>query len=216
MKHFIFIGVWLVIFSAAVRAETMYVSDLTEITLRTGQGIDHKIIAMIQSGQQVEILEAADQWTKIRLPDGREGWVVSRFLSSKLPCSMELEELKKKHEGLLSLTNSPYKEMAKFQEETRKLKTELAVSEKTLNELKTAYETLKNKSPGLSTLQADYQRVVAELGQQKNGAEKLEEKLSKVEMRQHIRWFISGAVVLFVGFLMGFNAKRQRRRSSLL
>ena len=120
------------------------------------------------------MLETDDQWTKIRLPDGKEGWVVSRFLTSKLPCIIELEELKKK------------------------------------------YETLKSKSPELVKFQADYQRAVAELGKQTKRAEKLEEELSKLETRQHIRWFISGAAVLFVGFLIGFSAKRQRRRSSLL
>ncbi len=53
MRHLVFIGVLLILFSTAVQAETMYVSDLVEITLRTGQGIDHKIIAMIKSGQKV-------------------------------------------------------------------------------------------------------------------------------------------------------------------
>jgi len=174
MKHFIFIGVWLVLFATAVQAETIYVSDLAEIAIRSGQGVDHKIIAMIKSGQQVEVLETDDQWTKIRLPDGKEGWVTNRFLSSKLPCIIELEELKKK------------------------------------------YETLKSKSPELVKFQADYQRAVAELDKQTKRAEKLEEELSKFETRQHIRWFISGAAVLFVGFLIGFSTKRQRRRSSLL
>ena len=111
MKHFIFIGVWLVLFSAAVQAETIYVSDLAEIAIRSGQSVDHKIIAMTKSGQQVEVLETGDQWTKIRLSDGKEGWVVSRFLSSKLPCIIELEELKKKYETLKS--KSP--ELVKFQ-----------------------------------------------------------------------------------------------------
>jgi len=174
MKHFIFIGVWLVLFSAAVQAETIYVSDLAEIAIRSGQGVDHKIIAMTKSGQQVEVLETNDQWTKIRLPDGKEGWVNNRFLTSKLPCIIELEELKKK------------------------------------------YETLKSKSPDLVKVQADYQRAVAELDKQTKRAEKLEEDLSKFETRQHIRWFISGAAVLFVGFLIGFSTKSQRRRSSLL
>ena len=216
MKHLVFIGVLLNLFSTTVQTETMYVTDLAEITLRTGQGIDHKIIAMIKSGQKVEVLEPADQWTRIRLPSGKEGWVVSRFLTSKLPSRIELKKLKEKHETLLALADSPYTEIAKLQDENQKLKAELAVSEKTLNALKTSYETLKSKSASLLKLQASSKNSVARLSEQQKGFEKLEEELSKLERRQYIYWFLCGAAVLFVGFLMGYSAKRQRRRSSFL
>jgi len=194
----------------------MYVSDLAEITLRTGQGIDHKIIAMIKSGQKVEVLEPADQWTRIRLPSGKEGWVVSRFLTSKLPSRIELEKLKEKHKALLALADSPYTEISKLKDENQKLKAELAVSEKTLSALKTSYETLKSKSANLLKLQASSKDSVARLSEQQKEVERLEEELSKLERRQYIHWFLSGAAVLFVGFLMGYSAKRQRRKSSFL
>ena len=47
-------------------------------------------------------------------------------------------------------------------------------------------------------------------------ADELEEALSKLERGGQIRWFLSGAAVLLAGFFLGFSAKRQRRRSSLL
>ena len=214
MRHFVFIGVLLILFSTAVQAETMYVSDLAEITLRTGKGIDHKIIAMIKSGQKVEVLEPDDQWTRIRLPSGKEGWVVSRFLTSKLPSRIELEQLKEKHKALLALADSPYTEISKLKDENQKLMAELAVSEKTLNALKTSYETLKSKSASLLKLQDSSENSVARLSEQQKEVERLEEELSKLERRQYIHWFLSGAAVLFVGFLMGYRAKRQRRLSS--
>lgn len=216
MKKNMFIVVLLVLFSTAVGAETMYVSDLAEITLRTGKGIDHKIIAMIKSGLKVEVLEPADQWTRIRLPSGQEGWVVSRFLTPKRPNSIELKELKEKHEALLALGNSPFKEIAKLQAENQRLNAELAFSEKALSELTKAHESLKSKSDNLLRTQTNHQNSAARLAEQKQKAEKLEAELSKLEIHQHIRWFLCGAGVLFVGFLMGFSARRQRRRSSLL
>ncbi len=216
MRHLVFIGVLLILFSTAVQAETMYVSDLVEITLRTGQGIDHKIIAMIKSGQKVEVLEPTDQWTRIRLPSGKEGWVVSRFLTSKLPSRIELNKLKEKHKALLALANSPYNAISKLKDENQKLKAELAVSEKTLNALKTSYETLESKSASLLKLQASSKNSVARFSEQQKEVERLEEELSKLERRRYVYWFLSGAAVLFVGFLMGFSAKRQRRQSSFL
>ncbi len=214
MRHLVFIGVLLLLFSTAVQAETMYISDLAEITLRTGQGIDHKIIAMIKSGQKVEVIERADQWTRIRLPSGKEGWVVNRFLTSKLPSYIELELLQEKHKALLALADSPYTEISKLKDENLKLMAELAVSEKTRNTLKTSYETLKSESSSLLKLQASSKDSLARLSEQQKKAERLEEELSKLERRQYIHWFLSGAAVLFVGFLMGYNAIRQRRQSS--
>lgn len=216
MRHLVFIGVLLMLFSTAVQAETMYVSDLAEITLRTGQGVDHKIIAMIKSGQEVEVLEPDDQWTRIRLPSGKEGWVVSRFLTSKVPCLIDLKNLQEKYEALMALADSPYAEIAKLKDENRKLKAELAVAEKTLNDLKTSYEALKSKSSNLLKLQASSKSSVARLSEQQKKVEKLEEALSKLERRQYMYWFLSGAAVLFVGFLMGYSAKRRRRQSSFL
>ena len=216
MKHFVCIGALLILLSTAVQAETMYISDLAEITLRTGKGIDHKIIAMVNSGTQVEVLEPDDQWTKVRLPSGREGWMVSRFLTAKIPSSIALKELKKKYEALLALADSPYKEITKLQEENQKLSSELSFSNKALSELAESYEALKSESAKLSKVQAGYQNSTSQLAEQQQKIAKLEAAMSKLEMRHHIRWFLSGAAVLFVGFLMGFSTKQKRRRPSLL
>ena len=213
---FIFVAALIFLFSPFAWAETMYVSDLAEITLRTGKGVDHKIIAMIKSGVQVDVIEPDDQWTKIRLPSGREGWVVSRFLTTNKPCTLELEELQSKHAALLSLQDAPFNEISKLQEENQQLRSELSVGEKTLNELKSAYETLKNESAELSKLNSSDQHTKKELERQKQKTAQLESELSKLERHRAILWFVSGAAVLLVGFFLGLSTKRQRRRSSLL
>ena len=50
-----------------------YVSDFFKITLRTGPSNDNKIIAMLPSGEPVDVLESNDDWTHVRLPERREG-----------------------------------------------------------------------------------------------------------------------------------------------
>jgi SH3 domain protein len=214
MRHLVFVSALLVLFSTAVQAETMYVSDLAEITLRTGQGIDHKIIAMVKSGLKVEVLEAADQWTRVRLPNGKEGWVVSRFLTSKLPSSTELKELKEKYEALLELGDAPYWEITRLKEENNSLTSKLEITQKTLNDLKTSYEALNSKSTKLLKHESNSEHLSTQLNEEKKRIIKLEEELSKLEMHQYVWWFLCGAAVLFVGFLMGFGTKRQRRRFS--
>ena len=47
----------LVLAASAADAQTRYVSDRLEVTLRTGTSTQHSIIRMLTSGARVEVLE---------------------------------------------------------------------------------------------------------------------------------------------------------------
>jgi len=79
------VGVILILMYTEVRAEIMYVSEISKITSRAGPGIEYKVISEIRTGQPVEITQQGRWWTRIRLSDGREGFVLSRFLTKKKP-----------------------------------------------------------------------------------------------------------------------------------
>ena len=216
MKRLFIIAILLVLLPAVVHAEKRYINDLLEITLRTGQGIDHKIIEIVKSGQMVEVLKPGDQWTKIRRLNGTEGWVVSRFLTSNKPNIILLKELQEKHEAIMIRTDSQLEEMAKLQEDNKELRSKLTVSAKTLNDLNNSYETLKKESGEFLKLKSNYDKAAAQLTKQKQKIQKYEEELSKLEQRQIFRWIFTGAGILFLGFLIGLSGKRQRRRPSLI
>ena len=216
MKRLFIIAILLVLLPAVVHAEKRYINDLLEITLRTGQGIDHKIIEIVKSGQMVEVIKPGDQWTKIRRLNGTEGWVVSRFLTSNKPNILLLKELQEKHEAIMIRTDSQLEEIAKLQEDNNELRSKLAVSAKTLNDLNNSYETLKKGSGDFLQLKSNYNKATAQLTKQKQKIQKYEDELSKLEQRQIFRWIFTGAGILFLGFLIGLSGKRQRRRLSLL
>lgn len=216
MKRLFIIAILLVLLPAVVHAEKKYINDLLEITLRTGQGIDHKIIEIVKSGQMVEVLKPGDQWTKIRRLNGTEGWVVSRFLTSNKPNILLLKELQEKHEAIVTRTDSQLEEIAKLQEDNKELRSKLTVSAKTLNDLNNSYETLKKESGEFLQFKSNYNKATAQLTKQKQKIQKYEEELSKLEQRQIFRWIFTGAGILFLGFLIGLSGKRQRRRPSLL
>ncbi len=216
MKRLFIIAILLVLLPAVVHAEKKYINDLLEITLRTGQGIDHKIIEIVKSGQMVEVLKPGDQWTKIRRLNGTEGWVVSRFLTSNKPNILLLKELQEKHEAIVIRTDSQLEEIAKLQEDNKELRSKLTVSAKTLNDLNNSYETLKKESGEFLQFKSNYNKATAQLTKQKQKIQKYEEELSKLEQRQIFRWIFTGAGILFLGFLIGLSGKRQRRRLSLI
>ena len=61
MKRTPIIVFGLLLFAGVALAETRYISEQLEVTLRTGPGNDRKIIAMLKSGQSLELLEPGEK-----------------------------------------------------------------------------------------------------------------------------------------------------------
>lgn len=216
MKKGAFIGICLVLFCSVSQAETLYISDFLRITMRTGPGIDHKIIEMIKSGQTVTVLEQGPEWTKIQLPTGKEGWVLNRFLTPKPPSGLLLKKLEEKHAELSLQVTTLIDENERLRNENQKLDAELKTSSSNLKKVTDSYQTLKSGSAEYLDLKSIYEKMVMQLDQQKKRAQNVEKELERIQFHKNIRWFLSGASVLIIGFLIGFSSRRQRRRPSLL
>ncbi len=216
MKKVTFIGICLFLFCSISQAETLYISDFLRITMRTGPGIDHKIIEMIKSGQSVTVLEQGPEWTKILLPTGKEGWVLNRFLTPKPPSGLLLKKLEEKHAELSLQITTFIDENKRLRNENQRLDAELKTSSRNLKKVTDSYQKLKSGSAEYLDVKSRYEMMVVQLDQQKKRAQDIEKELESIRFHKNIRWFLSGAVVLIIGFLIGFSAIHQRRRSSLL
>ena len=216
MLRNVFIGILLVFVPTSVQAQTMYVSEIIEITLRTGPGIDHKVIAMVKSGQPLEVLEPGPEWSKVRLANQKEGYMLSRFLNNKKPNELILDELKEKYTDLESTLNSLKEENRKQKEQNESLMSELAAKNEQLTGMTDSYDALKADSSEFLNLKTDYKNIKSQLADQTQKAEAFEEAYTKLQKRQIFRWALTGAGILLVGFLVGMSSKRQRRRSTLL
>lgn len=214
-KFIVFVGFFLIVFYNAAHAETMYVSDVLKLTVRVGKGQDYKIISVIQSGQTVEVLQPEDEWALVRLGDGKEGWVLTRYLTSKITNNVKLQWLQKKHKTLTVQAATLLEENTKLKEENKKFKSDLNKSQKNAEELKMSYEALKTESADYIKLKSKHTKTASQLAEYTEKSELLEKELTKLEFGRTIRWFLAGAGVLLLGFLIGFATKRQRRRTTL-
>ena len=212
----IFVVIFLLMFSGSVYAETMYVKDVLRLPLRTGQSTEYKIIAVIESGLQVEVLQTREEWTQVRLPNAKEGWVQSRYLTPQPTSKIRLEQLEIKHKNLTAQAAALREENTKLKQEKRKLGAELADNQNALKKINKDFESLKADSQEFLNLKTKYDVTAAELAQKSKKLATLEEDFSKLELYNYIKWFLAGSGVLLVGFIVGFSAKRQRRRPSLL
>jgi SH3 domain protein len=216
MKNLCIVGICLVLFSTPVLAENKYVSDMVKVTMRTGPGNDRKIISLLSIGTKVEVVKPGDEWTLVRLANGKEGWVINRFLTDKIPSDIELKILKSKYEALTANASNMQEENSLLKAENEKLTTEFAESRKKLKNTTNDYEALKTESKEFLELQSKFKKASSKLSEQTKKAERFEDELTKLLWNQNIKWFLSGAGVLILGFIIGFSTKRQRRRSSLL
>lgn len=217
MKRFMvwILGCWLIATATSAVAATLYVSDLKTITARTGPGNSHRIITMLDSGDAVEVIQPGEEWTLVRLSSGKEGYVISRFLTSETPKSIILAELQTQHTALKARAEELEQENTTQKSELERLRAELAQSQEALKGLQTSFDALKKESAGFLELQSNYEQATSELTVHRDKADQLERDLSKVQQLYVFRWVLTGAGILLVGYLFGYSAKRQRRRSSL-
>ncbi len=91
LKKLLLIALLTALPAAALAAS--YVTDKLEVTLRTGPGLDYRIVTMLKAGQRLEVLGDGDGWTNVRTA-GKEGWLVSRFISEGVPLLPQLAAAK--------------------------------------------------------------------------------------------------------------------------
>ena len=212
----VLIGIFLVFFVVTGFAESMYISDKLKVTVRRGPSTEYKILDIAESGERVEILETGEEWTLVRLDNGKEGYVTTRYLVANPTHAIRLEQLQAKHKTVTQQAAALLEENTSLREENKKLKSTLSGTEKSLKNLDSDYQELKAGSAEFLALKTKYKQVNEQLTEQTKRAEQLDKELSKVELNQYIKWFLAGSGVLLVGFIIGFSAKRQRRRPSLL
>ncbi|SMC51638.1 SH3 domain protein [Desulfocicer vacuolatum DSM 3385] len=189
-----------VLFVGISFAETVYVGGVMKITMRRGPGTKHKIIAMVATGDSLNIVENGRDWTRVRNSAGKVGWVLTRFITRDVPMKRQVEVLEKKNKDLTHLLEKIKQENRDFQTTREKL----AVIED-------AYNRLKKKSADFLALEAAHEEMAQAFTQQKDRILTLESRLNK----EDIKWFLSGAGVLVVGILLGVSTRRKKHRSLL-
>jgi len=200
-------------------AQTMrYVTDQLEITMRSGKSTQHQVIRVLPSGTPLELLEVDTEsgYSRVRSPQGIEGWVISRYLDN-LPSGRErLAEAEKKlanlniennrlQENIKKLNadkNALDKEKQSLTKENHRLDQELTRIRQTAGSAIAIDSENKSLKEKLNTLERNYQAT-----QQENEV---------LKDRSDRDWFMVGAGVVLLGIVIGLIIPkiRWRRKSS--
>ena len=196
-------------------AATLYVSDTTvEANLRTGTQQENRIIALLRPGTQLEVLGEEDGWAEVTLADGRTGWILRRYLSERPPWRVTAEKLATENEQLRAQVGTIKGGNQDLLQKNKEFQKQVDVQQRELEKVRRDYEELKNSSTNYLNLKMAYENLQKGARQSNAKLDKLEKAYGKLKTSTGIRWFLSGAGVLLLGWVMGSSVARLRRRRS--
>ena len=172
--------VWIIIVTMFLsggfsHAETFYVSGHRELMLRTGPSVEHRIIAVLKTGDEMKVLGQEGDYNQVSLPDGRQGYVLKSFLTNEAPPERRIEDLTAKVDAQAA-------ELEQLRSENRHL---MAANDKLAKD---------NQSD-------------------KRHLRRLQQESTDLQRDMRLWWFMAGAGVLLIGWLMGWTRVRLRRKA---
>lgn len=212
-KAFIVLSLTLLLTGNAL-AETLYISDRLEVTMRKGKSTGHNIVRMLRSGTAVEVLgkDKKSGYTHIRTKSGKEGWVLSRFLMQGRAAREQLTSAEKK--------------LAQLELKNRKLGTSMQAleAEKTIltKERSSLYGEHRKVSQELSEIKRTASSALAIDSENKTIKSRLislerelqttKQENESLKDRTARDWFMVGGGVVLLGIIVGLIIPRIRWR----
>lgn len=209
----LFFTLWLP--TNAQPATTVYVSDTNlEANLRSGTSQENRIIGMLRPGTKLTLLGEENGWAEVTLEDGRTGWILKRYLSERPPWRETAEQLQKENEQLRAQLNKVRTEYKQIMQESAEVQRQLNSQQVDFQSVQREYDELKKSSTNYLNLKMAYENLQNEARQSKAKLDELEKAYGKLRTSRAIRWFLSGAGVLMLGWIVGSSMARMRRRRS--
>lgn len=213
-------------------AETRYISDQLVVSLREQPQNGSESIVYLKTGTPVEVLEVGERYIHVKTTNGEVGYIQKSYLTEKTPKTTVISRLTRENEGLkerirelekqyrdaFSKGDQAQKKILSELEDSRlqiaRLDKVLLKSETELTESTQAYEVLKNNAKNIIDITAERDRLKISHEELTIAVTNLEEERKALLKKETIQWFLTGAGVLFLGWVIG-KFSRSRRKSSL-
>lgn len=214
------------------RAETAYVSDQLIITFREGKSTQYKIIRTLKTGTPMEVLERDkdDEYAKVRLQSGEEGYVLVQYITTKIPKQLVIDQLEKEKGKLQKQLAESDAKRAELSQELNDAQEKCADQGRALTEHnKELNQTLDQANEGMRTVTERYNALLAKSEQVvaiSNDRDRLQKEnkglASEVQVLRAknaslvrtgvIKWFLAGGGVFFFGWVIGKISRKRKSR----
>ena len=206
----------LLITSAAV-AETAWVSDQFEITLRSGPSTGNAIELMLKSGAELEVLERDSEsgYTRVRTGGGTEGYVLTRYLMNEPAARDQLARLTSQLTNEASRGSSLNTQLGAIRSEYDTATRNIATLEREKGDLEEELAEIKRTAANVLAINNQNKQLREQLSAEEIRVATLEQENRELTSQTTRYWFMSGALVLVIGMVLGLWLPRIRwqRRS---
>jgi SH3 domain protein len=117
-----------------------FVTDTLRVTFRTGPSTGNKIIATLNSGEPMEVLDSQGDWTHVRLLDpdrGRKtGWIMTQYLVTRLPWEVQAKTLNEENARLKEEIGQIRRQLSEAVKREQSVTTQLRENTEALGKLK--------------------------------------------------------------------------------
>lgn len=190
---------------SSLQAETMYLNDKLIVPLRSGEGLQYRIVQKgVKSGTLLEVLEQnkATGYSKVRTPDGIEGYLPTRFLS-KTPIARDLlAKAESEMQKAQAQSSSLSKQLKDLQQKNDDLQQNFASLSKKFEKQSNDYTELQNISHNAVSLDKRNTELRLENEKLKNDVELLSAENNRLKDNTTTNnWLVGGGLVVFGMFI---------------
>jgi SH3 domain protein len=190
-----------------------YVNDMILIDLRAKANPQAEKIDVIPSGTRLTVLEEGpDDFVRVRLDSGAEGWVLGRYLTAEPIARTRVEAAQAKVDSLQAERARLYTELNKYKDERNTFKADL-------DKLQSEHETqgkelgdLRTTSRTAVELDSQNRRLQADLQQETRRRADAEDRSKGVTTKLVIVGLICVVVGAVTGFLIGSAPSRAEKK----
>jgi SH3 domain protein len=205
------------LFASAASADSAWVSDEFEITLRSGPSTSNAIELMLSSGTQLEVLERDSEsgYSRVRTGGGTEGWVLTRYLMNEPAAREQLATLTSQLSSEASRGSSLNAQLGTIRTEYDNATRRIETLEREKSELEEELAEIKRTSANVLSINNQNKQLREQLAGEEIRVATLEQENRELSSQTTRYWFMSGALVLVVGMVLGLWLPRIRwqRRS---
>ncbi|MDD1613575.1 MAG: TIGR04211 family SH3 domain-containing protein [Methylococcaceae bacterium] len=196
----------LILTFGSAQAETVYVADDQNLSLRDSANINAKVLKSLPTGTPLTLIDkqTKGEFIHVRLIDGTEGYLKSRYTKKQPPA--------------LDPKDTASKTIAQLQSDNAALRTELNALKESLTPGSSLEKSLATERDQLARELNELKKTAASSFQLKNERDELQERVVNVERdlqqfkleNQVLKdaasqdWFLYGGILSLAGVLLGF------------
>jgi SH3 domain protein len=140
------LSVVLALWAGGAGAETGYVTDSLRLGLHEAADTSDRPFENLISGTPLEILERNTNYARVRVPDGREGWVKATFVVTEKPAAARVLELEAEIAGFESAAVAARAAQIAAEQELAALRSELKATTGSAESVQETIERLQSEN----------------------------------------------------------------------